>query len=99
VARELFIYWKLPEPQGSAAIAAVRSMHAALRAARPGLVCALHRRADIRDGLSTLMETYARPGLDVSADDEAAIAAAVARHLAHWGNAARHVETFIGLPA
>jgi len=94
--RALYIYWKLPEAQGTQAIAAVHAMQHELAQAHAALRCLLHRRADVREGLLTLMETYASAD-GVSPTTQAAIAAAAARHLAPWAGAQRHTEVFESL--
>jgi len=59
MAQRLYVYYKLPAPQLPAVLAAARQVQAALRAAHPGLQAELLRRPEERDGLVTLMETYA----------------------------------------
>jgi hypothetical protein len=76
MARRLFVYYRVAEPDLPATVAAVRTMQAALRAAHPGLRAGLLRRPELREGEVTLMETYA--GGDSSAWQAALERAAVA---------------------
>ena len=98
MARELFVYWRVERAAAAQASAAVRRMQQALVAAHAGLLTGLYRRDDASlDGANlqqlTLMEVYARPGLGIGDDIQAAIeSAAVA--LAKWRRGARHVEVF-----
>lgn len=59
MARRLYVYYRVPQAQLVATVAAVRQVQAALAAAHPGLQAELLRRPELRDGDVTLMETYA----------------------------------------
>ena len=61
MARRLYVYYRVPEADLPATLAAVRQVQAALQAAHPGLLADLLRRPELRDGEVTLMETYAGP--------------------------------------
>jgi hypothetical protein len=90
----LYVYYKVPESALALAVAAAHGLQAALAADQPGLRCALLRRPELRDGLVTLMETYAGP---MPADFEARLAATAAG----WPAlpAARFTERFVPLVA
>ena len=80
---QLYVYYRVPEATLAANLAAVREMQAALAAAHPGLRTGLLRRAEVRDGEVTLMETYAgavTPALAAAITD-AASALPQPRHL------------------
>lgn len=97
MARELFIYWKLVAADLPAAARAASRVQAALCRAHPGLVARLHRRADLKDGIATLMESYAHPdgvGSALQAAIEDAIATVEDGATPAWRLGARHVEAF-----
>ena len=87
--RRLYVYYRVPQAQLPATVAAVRQVQAALVAAHPGLRAELLRRPELRDGEVTLMETYAG---SVSPAVEAAIAEATSGL-----PQPRHSERFIPL--
>ena len=87
--RRLYVYYRVPQAQLPATVAAVRQVQAALMAAHPGLRAELLRRPELRDGEVTLMETYAG---SVSPAVEAAIAEATSGL-----PQPRHSERFIPL--
>jgi hypothetical protein len=93
VSRELFIYWRVT---GSAAEAeaAARRMQGELRGRYPALVTRLYRKLD--DRRSTMMETYALPGIGIGIDAtlQRQIEAAGFPALATWCTEGRHVEVF-----
>ena len=60
---DLYVYYKVREPEAAALAPRVRAMQAAL-AARHGAVHQLKRRPDDKDGLQTWMEVY--PGVPES---------------------------------
>lgn len=94
VARELFVYWKLPRAAAGAAQAAAATMQASLCAGHAGLVARLMRRADEAGDSVTLMETYARPPAGVGTDLQREIETAAALQLGAWCQGKRHVEVF-----
>jgi hypothetical protein len=97
MARELFIYWKLDAARLPAAAATTARLQAGLCQAQPGLVARLHRRADVKDGVATLMESYAHPdgvGSELQAAIEAAMASAEADVSPAWRIGPRHTEAF-----
>ena len=98
MARSLFIYWKVDAEAAAPAITAATQLQRALRAAHPGLAAQLYQRADLRDGLATLMESYTHPQ-GLSAELQTAIAQAAEPALAAWCRGARHVEVFDALPS
>jgi hypothetical protein len=64
--RELYLYWKLPADQATAALPALRAWQQALCAAHPGLEARLLRRADQASApVQTWMEIYRQPGAGV----------------------------------
>ncbi len=95
MARELFVYWKLPVASADGAAAATAAMQADLLQAHPTLQARAYRRSDVRGDVATVMETYASSDLaGVGPALQAAIEAAAARHLADWCSGPRHVEAF-----
>lgn len=94
---ELFIYYRIPSAQASAAHAAVLEFQARLRARHPGLSTQLYKRTDDSMDLQTWMETYAlrRPdgtgGVDIGLQREID---AEASCLAPFLGGARHTEVF-----
>jgi len=92
--RELFIYYRVRGEAAPAALDAVQAMQARLRAAHPGLVARLLRRAHDNDGEPTWMETYACEPAGVSRAIEAEIALA-ATALASFLAGERHTEVFV----
>lgn len=99
VARELFIYWKVPAVQADAAHAAAHTLVQALGHAQPGLHVRLLRRADETSDKATFMETYRLAAGDITPELQAAIEAEATRALAALGLRARHVEVFESLGA
>ena len=97
MARELFVYWKVPREQALAAHAAAAELLNSLHSAHPTLQCRLLRRADEAGEKATFMETYsALPG-GVTADMQAAIEVRAQTAFAALGSPARHVEVFESL--
>ena len=89
--RRLYVYFRVLREHESAAVAAVRALHAQWRGA---LDCELLRRADDGTGPHvTLMEIYRAHG-GVADESQARIEREAARHLAPWLVGARHVEVF-----
>jgi hypothetical protein len=86
MARRLYVYYRVPQAQLDATVAAVRQVHAALVAAHPGLQAELLRRPELREGEVTLMETYAGPLTDVvlAAITQATSALPQPRHSEHF---------------
>ncbi|WP_425259476.1 DUF4936 family protein [Rubrivivax sp. RP6-9] len=82
-----YVYYRVPEAQLQAALAALRPLHAELR--RAGTAVELLRRPGAPRGLVTLMDVY-------SADDPTAarFEARAAAALAPWLDGSRHVEQF-----
>ena len=82
-----YVYYRVPEAQLQAALAALQPLHAELR--RGGTALELLRRPGAPQGRVTLMEVY-------SLDDAAAAAfeARAAAALAPWLDGQRHVEQF-----
>ena len=58
MARRLYVYYRVPEPQLAAVRVAVTALQAGLMQRLPGLQAGLLRRPELRDGEVTLMETY-----------------------------------------
>jgi hypothetical protein len=98
VARELFVYWKLPRAAAGAAQAATATMQARLCAQHAGLAARLMRRADEAGDSVTLMETYARPPVGVGTELQHDIETAAASQLGAWCQGKRHVEVFEAFP-
>ena len=94
MARELFVYWKLPRADAPQAMQAAAAMQAALRAHHVGLAARLMRRADQAGDTVTVMETYAREPAGVDAELQADIEGAAALRLGAWCAGLRHVEAF-----
>jgi Domain of unknown function (DUF4936) len=69
-------------------------MQTALRQEHPRLSARLYQRDGIRDGLVTLMETYAMAGGHVDAGLQATIEVQAASLLAPWCQGSRHTEAF-----
>jgi len=90
----VYVYYKVSEPALAAVVADARALQACLRGRLPGLRCSLLRRPGLREGLVTLMETYAGP---LPPDFEERLAAAAVA----WPGlpAARFVERFEALSA
>ena len=86
MARRLYVYYRVPQAQLPATVAAVRQVQAALVAAHPGLQAELLRRPELRDGEVTLMETYAGPLTNVvlAAITQATSALPQPRHSEHF---------------
>jgi hypothetical protein len=86
MARRLYVYYRVPQAQLAATVAAVRQVQAALAATHPGLQPELLRRPDLRDGDVTLMETYAGPLTDavLEAITQATSALPQPRHSEHF---------------
>jgi hypothetical protein len=104
MARELFIYWKVPQAQAEAAHAAAKALLQALAQSQPALHARLLRRADetgSRGAQATFMEIYRAPAGGVTPAQQQAIEAAAETALAGLGVPARHVEVFesLGAPA
>ena len=90
--RELYVYYRVAEPQWREAADGVLAWQQQLRGARTGLTTRLLRRPDARDGQVTLMEAYARTdGID---DALQAVLASGAPVLQQWMIGQRHVERF-----
>ena len=98
MARELFIYWKVPLAQAEAAHGAAAALMQALAQSQPALQVRLLRRADEGGDKATFMETYRAPAPGVTAAMQAAIQAEAERAFAALGLPARHVEAFEDLP-
>ena len=86
MARRLYVYYRVPQAQLAATVAAVRQVQTALAAAHPGLQAELLRRPELRDGEVTLMETYAGPLTDtvLAAITQATSALPQPRHSEHF---------------
>ena len=86
MARRLYVYYRVPQAQLAATVAAVRQVQSALAGAHPGLQAELLRRPELRDGEVTLMETDARPLTDVvlAAITQATSALPQPRHSEHF---------------
>jgi Domain of unknown function (DUF4936) len=93
-AAQVFAYYRVRPADASAAIAAVRTLHDSLRAAMPGLMCTLSRRADGDTELLTLMETYAHAD-GVGEVWRITIECGAREALAAWVVGKRHVEVFV----
>lgn len=95
-AGELYVYYKVPGAQTSAAQLEIQALQASLRRQWPGLESRLLRRDDIAgDGTQTWMETYRAPaGLSPG------LVEAILSQLADWPSARigpRHTERFVPL--
>ena len=86
----VYVYYKVPVDRLPAVLVAAHALQALLRAERPGLQATLLRRPEPRDGLVTLMETYAGP-LPQAFESRLAAAASAWPELP----AARAVEWFV----
>ena len=86
--RRLYVYYRVPQQALATTLEAVRTMHAMLIAAHPGLQAELLRRPELRDGEVTLMETYA-----AAAGISPAMQARI-EHAAHALPQPRHTESF-----
>ena len=84
--RRLYVYYRVPQAQLAATVAAVRQVQPALAGAHPGLQAELLRRPELRDGEVTLMETYAGPLTNVvlAAITQATSALPQPRHSEHF---------------
>jgi hypothetical protein len=90
--RELYVYYRVAEPQWRDAADAVMAWQRQLCRARSGLAARLLRRPDPRDGQVTLMEAYVRAdGIDAALQAELARGAPA---LQSWLCGERHVEHF-----
>lgn len=96
--RELYVYYRVRAADAALAAVEVEALHAALRAAIPGLVARLLRRPDESGERQTWMETYAfdaaRQAAGVDASMQARIEAEAARRLTRI-DGPRHVEVFL----
>jgi ATP-dependent helicase YprA (DUF1998 family) len=96
--RELYVYYRVPEAAADLASREVAELHAALRAAYPGLVARLLRRPEASARLQTWMETYALEAGAVDGGVDAALQAEIedqASRLLTCIEGARHVEVFL----
>lgn len=96
--RELFIYYRSKPQDAGALTAAVRVLHASLKASHPALRCRLLRRPDRSDGWQTWMETYSTDPMrdaDGVTHEMQELIEAQAAALRPWIVGARHVEVFI----
>ena len=86
MARRLYVYYRVPQAQLAATVAAVRQVQTALLVAHPGLQAELLRRPELRDDEVTLMETYAGPLTDtvLAAITQATSALPQPRHSEHF---------------
>ena len=86
MARRLYVYYRVPQAQLAATVAAVRRVQTALAGAHPGLQAELLRRPELRDGEVTLMETYAGAltGAVLAAITQATSALPQPRHSEHF---------------
>ena len=86
MARRLYVYYRVPQSQLAATVAAVRQVQTALLVAHPGLQAELLRRPELRDGEVTLMEIYAGPLTDavLAAITQATSALPQPRHSEHF---------------
>lgn len=92
MARQLFVYWRVPHASVDAALAAVHAAQARLRADWPELEARVYQRSDPAPE-ATVMETYETPaGIDTAG--QARIEARLAEALAALPAGARHVEAF-----
>ena len=93
-AAQVFVYYRVRPADAAALIAAAKTLHAALQAALPGLVCSLQRRAEGDTDLLTLMETY---GHADGVDDawRLRIERSARAALARWIVGERHAEVFV----
>jgi hypothetical protein len=90
---DLYVYYKVREPDAAALAPRVRAMQAAL-AAGHGAAVQLKRRPDSKDGLQTWMEVY--PGVPESFPDALAQAARDAG-LDQLPDGPRRAEVFVDL--
>jgi hypothetical protein len=90
---DLYVYYKVREPDAAALAPRVRAMQAAL-AARHGAAVQLKRRPGSKDGLQTWMEVY--PGVPESFPDVLAQAARDAG-LDQLPDGPRRAEVFVDL--
>jgi hypothetical protein len=96
-ARQLFVYYRVPEPAWEQAGAAVIEFQRLLREAHPELQARVLRRPQPRGGQVTLMELYALDpaahpeGIDLAWLTRIEAAAVVMRR---WQQGERHVEWF-----
>ncbi len=97
MAREIYVYWKVPAAQAAAAQSAAATLVLRLKTELPGLEVRLLRRAEEGGERVTFMETYrtALPGVTPAL--QALIEAQAATAYAGIGHPARHVEAFIEL--
>jgi hypothetical protein len=92
MARQLFVYWRVPHASVDAALAAVHAAQARLRDDWPGLDARVYQRSDLAPE-ATVMETYETPG-GIDAAGQARIDARLAQALAALPVGTRHVEAF-----
>jgi len=90
LSRRHYVYFRVAAADVEAAVTAIVSMQAALRARHAALRAELLRRPAADDGLVTLMEVYGF----AAGHDTAAIAAEAAAASARWCRGTRHVEAF-----
>lgn len=90
---QLFFYYRVRAADAPLAIDAIRVAFVELKAALPGLACALSQRVDEAGEWRTLMEAYTHtPG--VSPAMRRAIEARLQNALAAWIVGERHAEAF-----
>jgi hypothetical protein len=99
MAREIYVYWKVPVAQAPAAHAAAAALLQRLRTELPGLEMRLLRRAEEGGERVTFMETYRAPLPGVTPALQALIEAQATAAYAGIGAPARHVEAFVELEA
>lgn len=97
MAREIYVYWKVPAAQAAAAHTSALALLQRLRSELPGLQVRLLRRADEGGERVTFMETYQAPEPGITAALQAQIEGLAAEAYAAVGAPARHVEAFIDL--
>ena len=97
MAREIYVYWKVPAAQAATAQASAAAFVLRLKTEFPGLEVRLLRRAEEGGERVTFMETYRTTLPGVTPALQALIETQAAAAYAGIGHPARHVEAFIVL--
>ncbi len=93
--RRLFVYYRIAAADLDTAVAAVKTLHAALRTEQPALRCEVLRRPRVdAAGLLTLMEAYTADNTGIDEPRAAQIEARAAAAMKAFVVGDRHTEIF-----
>lgn len=97
MSAELYIYWRVPQHQLAAAVAAMTAFQAEQTQRVPRLQARLLQREEDDAEQATLMEIYTVPG-GLPQAVRTALVVEGTQAAAPWCQGARHVEVFSALP-